>query len=214
MSYRLKLTSLVLAIVLTGCETFQISPGEQEPAPIPPVVEPTEQPQVVKQEPTTPKKEPIAPQKVEPEQPKVIMPATKLTIIGSTELVNINPGNVTLEARIDTGAKGTSMNAINIQEFERDGKKWVKFTVPTGKESSVELERPVERTVLIKRHGEDPLRRKVVMLQVTIGAIKQRIEVNITDRTNYEFPMLIGRNFLKDIAVVDVSQERSQGKPQ
>jgi hypothetical protein len=52
------------------------------------------------------------------------------------------------------------------------------------------------------------------MLQVTIGTIKQRIEVNITDRTNYEFPMLIGRNFLKDIAVVDVSQERSQGKPQ
>lgn len=79
MSYRLKLTSLVLAIVLTGCETFQISPGEQEPAPIPPVVEPTEQPQVVKQEPTTPKTEPVAPQKVEPEQPKVIMPVTKLT---------------------------------------------------------------------------------------------------------------------------------------
>ncbi|CAH0993421.1 hypothetical protein SIN8267_03570 [Sinobacterium norvegicum] len=217
MSYRLKLTALALAIVLTGCETFQLSSKEQEPAPIPPVVEPKEQPPVVvepdKKDVTTPKTDPVPPQKVEPEEPKVIIPATKLTIIGATELVTIKPGNFTLEARIDTGAKGTSMNAINIQEFERDGKKWVKFTVPTGKDTSVELERPVEKTVLIKRHGEDSLRRKVVMLQLKIGKIEQRIEVNITDRSNYEFPMLIGRNFLKDIAVVDVSQDRSQGKP-
>ena len=55
-------------------------------------------------------------------------------IIGETEMVRITPPQVTLKARIDTGATTTSIDARNITAFERDSKKWVKFSVIKGGE--------------------------------------------------------------------------------
>ncbi|WP_162844249.1 ATP-dependent zinc protease family protein [Sinobacterium caligoides] len=188
------------------------SPSVQEPAPVPPAVEvkvPT--PSVTEKPVTKPTHKPQQPRPTQ--KPERILPATKLSMFGALEYVKLSPGDLVLEARIDTGAKSTSISAVNIQEFERDGKKWVKFNIPTGEDQSVELKRPLIRYTVIKRHGEESLRRPVVSLRLTIGKIEQRIEVNLTDRVNYDYPALIGRNFLKDYAVVDVSQKHRQGKP-
>ena len=53
-------------------------------------------------------------------------PGAKI-IIGAVEKVRLLPPNVVLKARIDTGAKTTSIDAQNIIPFERDGKEWVRF---------------------------------------------------------------------------------------
>ncbi len=127
-------------------------------------------------------------------------------IIGAVEDIKIEPPRVTLKARIDTGANTTSIDARNIIPFERDGKKWVKFSVYEG---SIEykVERPVYDTVLIKRHGEKSQKRFVIKIRVSAGDITQLIPVTLTDRSRYEFPILIGRNFLKDYFIVDVSKK-------
>ncbi|MCF6245616.1 MAG: RimK/LysX family protein, partial [Sulfurovum sp.] len=68
------------------------------------------------------------------------------------------------------------------------------------------IERPVFDTVLIKRHGEESQRRFMVKMRVTFAEVSQLIRVSLTDRSSYEFPILIGRNFLKDYFIVDVSK--------
>ncbi len=126
-------------------------------------------------------------------------------VIGATEHIKIEPPELTLRARIDTGAKTTSIDARNIIPFERDGKKWVKFSVYDG-DMEYKVERPVYDTVRIKRHGEKSQRRYMIKIRVTAGDISQLIRVSLTDRSKYEFPILIGRNFLKDYFIVDVSK--------
>lgn len=53
-------------------------------------------------------------------------------IIGKIERVRLVPPNVVLKARIDTGAKTTSIDAREITPFERDGKQWVRFVIMDG----------------------------------------------------------------------------------
>ena len=131
----------------------------------------------------------------------------KLLVVGSVERLTISPPGLKLRARIDTGAETTSLHADPIVRFERDGKRWVRFTLQASPDAEpVVMERPVERRVRIKRHDADSQRRYVVKLWLQLGEIKEHVEVTLTDRSDFEFPLLVGRNWLTDTAVVDVSR--------
>lgn len=131
-----------------------------------------------------------------------------LTVIGAVEMVRVDPPGVQLEARIDTGATTSSIHADDKQEFERDGRRWVRFSLnDISDEALRHIELPVERTVLIKRHNAESVRRHVVRMWVTLGDIRERIEITLADRGDFEYPLLIGRNFLTDTALVDVSRQ-------
>lgn len=130
-------------------------------------------------------------------------------VVGEVEFVGVQPGNLRLEARIDSGATTSSLHAIDVVRFERDGQRWVRFKVP-GREQPLEL--PESRTVRIKGEGGASDRRTVVQMEVRLGDHRQRIEITLNDRSNYEYPALIGRNFLRDHAVVDVSRSYIHGK--
>lgn len=133
---------------------------------------------------------------------------SSLTVIGEIESVTLVTEKFQLSARIDTGAQTSSLSALNIKHYERDGKKWLRFQVKnpvTGK--LIQMERRLSRIVKIKRHGAPPAERPVVFLVVAIGKIKCRCEFSLVDRSSYEFPVLIGRNFLSGRAVVDVSRK-------
>lgn len=127
-------------------------------------------------------------------------------IIGAIENVRLVPPNVVLKARIDTGAKTTSIDAQNIVPFERDGKEWVRFNWIIG-EKEYTIERKIIKTILIKRHGDDSQRRYVVKMRIILGKVSQLISVNLNDREEYKYPVLIGRNFLRDYFIVDVSKK-------
>lgn len=131
-----------------------------------------------------------------------------LPIIGEAEFVTIEPQGLRLAARIDTGATTSSISATQIKNFERDGKKWVSFVItdPVSKQAET-LKRPLVRVASIKRHGAKDQERPVVSLQVNMGPIKQKSEFSLTDRSRFEFPVLIGRTYLRNKAIVDVSHE-------
>lgn len=132
-------------------------------------------------------------------------------IIGALEYVRLVPPNVVLKARIDTGAKTTSIDARDITPFERDGKQWVRFVCVSG-EKEYTIERKVVRTVQIKRHGAESQDRYVVKMRIILGNVSQLISVNLNDRDEYKYPVLIGRNFLRDFFMVDVAK-KYQFKP-
>ncbi|WP_051676899.1 ATP-dependent zinc protease family protein [Maridesulfovibrio frigidus] len=128
-----------------------------------------------------------------------------MLIIGQKEYVFIDEAKMKLAARIDTGATTSSVSATKIQRYERDGKKWVRFTMTSPAGQSVQIERPLKRVASIKRHGMPDQERPVVELHVILGSINTKSEFTLTDRSKFEFPVLIGRTFLGGRAVVDVT---------
>ena len=144
--------------------------------------------------------------------PKAVLGADEryvdIKTVGQVEYVDIFPEGIRQKARIDTGAETTSIDALDIEYFERDGKSWAKFKVfqrPSG--NVTEFTKPIVRNVLIKLHGAKNARRPVVKMTLAIGSIKKKVEVSLTDRSKFEFPVLIGRNFLYGDIRVDVSNK-------
>ncbi len=143
-------------------------------------------------------------------KPKVIYKKLDKPIIGGVENVYLPKYKVKYTARIDTGAKTSSMHALNIVEFERDGKRWVKFDIPLSQKSErlLNIEKPLVRIVRIKDNQHESIkdRRYVIKMRYNISSISYFGEINLTDRNNFEHPILIGRNFIKGNAIVDVSK--------
>jgi len=131
-------------------------------------------------------------------------------VLGRAEYVYIPSEKLKLKAKIDTGATTTSLHASNIKDFERDGKKWVKFTLENEKGESIEKSLPISRTVYIKRHGAKNQKRYVVQMRINVSNSSQLVEVTLTDRSKFEYPMLIGKNFLTGLILVDVSKKYTQ----
>ncbi len=125
-----------------------------------------------------------------------------MNIISAVELVQVVAVKATKKARIDTGATTTSIDAQNIVMFERDGKKWVKFTF-AGKK----IEKPMLGIVKIKRHGEEATKRPSIMIKLALGSVSKNVKVTLADRSKFIHPILIGRNFLKDTFIVDVGKK-------
>ncbi len=132
--------------------------------------------------------------------------STDKKIIGAAEKVRLLPANMVLKARIDTGAKTTSIDARDITPFERNGVKWVRFNCVDGNKTET-VEKKIIRIVEIKRHGAKPQNRYVVKMRVVLGNVSRLIEVNLNNRKPYEYPVLIGRNFLRDSFIVDIVEK-------
>lgn len=151
------------------------------------------------------KRKPVRVRKPAPKVPASVQMEGK-RVIGGIEAVRIIPGDFVFPARIDTGAKTSSLHAEELQLFERDGKRWVRFRLTDGSKSRV-VEKKVIRRVRIKQQDAPPERRPVVKMRFILGGVSQSIQVTLTDRSNFQYKVLVGRNFLHDVYIVDVGQK-------
>lgn len=133
-----------------------------------------------------------------------IMPATP--VIGWLETVSIVPDSFKLRARMDTGAKNASIDARDIQIQSRDGKQYISFLITNKRGKTILLERPLIRYAKVRQDSGEPQIRPVIELTICVGNIKKAIEVNINDRSNLNYPMLIGRSYLSGSYLVDSSK--------
>lgn len=137
------------------------------------------------------------------------------TVIGAVEWALVEPSNLVMEARIDTGAETSSIHAEDIRLVEKDGKRYVQFTLlnrETGRQ--IPVERRLHRRIVVKQNTEDAPedRRYVVRMWVTIGDSRIWLDVSLSDRDDFEYELLIGRNMLMDEFVVDVSKQHTQSR--
>lgn len=128
-------------------------------------------------------------------------------IVGWVEKARISPGNMVLQAKMDSGADNSSLNVPDVDEFERNGEKWVRFEVVDEQGTSVVIERKLIRTAKIKRHKALRQRRPVVRMGICIGNYYREAEVNLVDRSRFKYPLLIGRSFMGDNLVIDPSAQ-------
>ncbi len=129
--------------------------------------------------------------------------ATEKQVVGWVEIAAIYPGNLKLKAKLDTGARNSSLNVKKLEYFKRDDQTWVKFEIRNFKDRMEHYEAKVVRTAQIKRLGQKPDTRQVITLGICVGNTYKEVEVNLTDRTGFNYQMLIGRSFLKGSFIVD-----------
>jgi hypothetical protein len=127
-------------------------------------------------------------------------------LVGDRERVLLTSIDVLMRARINTGFSMSELDARDIQMFERNGEEWVRFIV-IDRETDIahELERKRLRYIPASAKA-DEARRPVVELRVTIGKLTHSAEFVLEDRSKQSFPLLIGRNVLRDVMLVDVSR--------
>lgn len=137
-----------------------------------------------------------------------------VTVLGAIETVEIDSLATQFDARVDTGAATSSLNAVDIQFFERDGSEWVKFKLLPQNSDNNDLpyiEAPVIRYAKIRQSdNEKGERRAVVELWIKVGKIHEKAQFTLADRSQMSHPILLGRAFIKDIALVDVSKQYIQ----
>lgn len=127
-------------------------------------------------------------------------------LIGWVEKVKVYPGVLEYRAKIDTGARTSSINASNIVEFERDGETWVRFDLVSKNKAHATLELPLVREAKIKRHFGEQQHRHVVMLGICLGGIYRDAQVTLVDRSGFLYDLLLGRSFLKGEFMIDPSE--------
>lgn len=126
-------------------------------------------------------------------------------MVGWVEMVRIHPGDMVLKAKVDTGAKNSSISARRVEEFKRNDRPWVRFEIDDSRGQRLQLELPLEREAKVRRHFGKRQTRPVVKLGVCLGKTYKDVEVTLVNREGFLYPMLVGRSFLKRDLLVDVS---------
>jgi hypothetical protein len=121
-----------------------------------------------------------------------------------------------LKAKVDTGARTSSLHAAGLHTFEVENREWVRFHVYPWQRSTADAVQ-VEARVLDRRQVRSSSgtteRRPVVVLPVRIGSRTVDVEFTLTRRDQMGFRMLLGRQALRRRFLVDTGRSFLLGQP-
>jgi hypothetical protein len=141
----------------------------------------------------------------------------RLPIIGWREWVGLPDfGIESIKVKVDTGARSSSLHAFNLQKFERDGAKWVRFKVhpvQRKKTKTIEIEAEVLEYRSIRSSNGKATRRPVILTHVELLGIVWPVELTLASRDNMGFRMLLGREAFRRRFLVDAGNSYYGGKP-
>lgn len=132
-----------------------------------------------------------------------------IKIYGWLEHIKFININAKLRCKLDTGAKTSSLHVENETLFEKDGEKWVRFSIidPNKKESQhVITEAPLHRIAKVKSSNGQMSTRNVVILQFKIGEKILSAQFTLNDRSDMLYPVLLGRRAISMLGFVDSSR--------
>jgi hypothetical protein len=121
-----------------------------------------------------------------------------------------------LKAKIDTGARTSSLHAFGLEWFDRGGNPWVRFEIhplQRSTASSLVAEAPVIATRNVKSSSGDTEHRPVVHTTLVIAGRPVAAEITLTRRDEMGFRMLVGREALRNRFVVDPGVSYLGGRP-
>ncbi len=137
--------------------------------------------------------------------PGTVGAESKITLSRAEEVILL-PWDIRLLARIDTGATVTSLDA---RDLKIEGEV-AKFRLPEDYGGAL-LRLPIVAWRHV-RSSKGREARPVVEIDLCIATQKVRVKANLNDRSMVKYPIIIGRNALKDHFIVDV-RKRSKTTP-
>ena len=140
-----------------------------------------------------------------------------LPVIGWREWVGLPDfGIKSIKAKVDTGARSSSLHASKLQEFERDGVQWVRFQVhPVQRKSNevVQIEAQVLDYRSVRSSSGRAAVRPVVVTNIELFGIAWPVELTLASRDKMGFRMLLGREAFRGRFLVDAGNSYYGGRP-
>jgi len=127
--------------------------------------------------------------------------------LGYLEDVTVGSLGLAMKGKLDTGADTSSVHARDVEIYKR-GKRdnWVRFRLIGKDGRAIRYDQNVIRFALIKTKTGGTIRRPVIHLPLCVGGKQGLAEINLADREDFEYDILIGREFLAHRILVDPSQ--------
>jgi hypothetical protein len=125
-------------------------------------------------------------------------------------------GIAEIKAKIDTGARTSSLHVERLEEFTREGARWVRFELMPAsrrRKRTRAFEAPVVDERPVTDSGGNRASRLFIRTPVVIGPHTWTIEINLTNRKSMLFPMLLGRTAMAGRLHVDPAQSFLLGRP-
>ncbi len=139
------------------------------------------------------------------------------TLTGWREWVGLpDIGVPWVKAKLDTGARSSSLHAFDLEELDRDGRRWVRFTVRPWQRSeadAVEVERPVLDVREVRSSSGHTEERYVVAMDLALMGRQVPAEMTLARRDEMGFRMLVGREALRQGFAVDPGRSYLGGRP-
>ena len=116
-----------------------------------------------------------------------------------------------LKAKLDTGARSSSLHVDTLETFRRDGALWLRFSLHPGRRHpAIHAEAQALDRRLVTDTGGRRTERWFIHSDVHLAGQRFGIDINLTDRRHMLFPLLLGRSALAGRFIVDPSLSYTQ----
>ena len=130
-------------------------------------------------------------------------------LIGRIEYVSFPEWDMSdIEAKIDTGAYTSSLHCHHVETYSEDGVKMVKFFLldPDHPEyEKIPQQTQVKNIRNVKSSNGQVEQRIAIKTVMEIAGKSYKIELTLANRSKMKYPVLLGRRFLQNRFLVDVS---------
>jgi len=146
------------------------------------------------------------------------MKTSQLPVIGWREWLALpDLGIATVKAKVDTGARSSSLHAYDLEEFERKGQTWVRFKVHPVQRNTVEVieaTAPILEYRSVRSSSGKASRRPVIVTTASLLGVSWAVELTLANRDEMGFRMLLGREAFRRRFLVDAGRSYYGGRPQ
>lgn len=121
-----------------------------------------------------------------------------------------------IKAKLDTGARTSAIHAFDLEEIEREGDRWVRFSIhpwQRSDEDAVTAELPVHDRRTVRSSSGHSEERYVVPMTISVCGQLITSEITLSRRDEMGFRMLIGREALRQGLLVDPARSYLGGRP-
>lgn len=140
-----------------------------------------------------------------------------MEIIGWREWVGLPELKVkAIKAKVDTGARSSSLHVFNLESFEQDGIARVRFDIlPVQRRDDevVSAEAVVLEYRSVRSSSGKAQQRPVIITQVELLGKNWPVEMTLANRDEMGFRMLLGREAFRGRFLVDAGKSYYGGKP-
>jgi len=128
-------------------------------------------------------------------------------IIGWREWVGLPELGISLiKVKVDTGARSSSLHAVELKFFKRSGSQWVRFTVhpvQRTRKVAVSAEAAVLEFRSVKSSSGVARMRPVILTPIELMGMVWPVELTLAGRDEMGFRMLLGREAFRGRFLVD-----------